>query len=222
MTIDIQSTVEAIPETALAWHVSGKGAILATVVETWGSAPRRVGGQLVVSAEGEIEGSVSGGCVEGAVIFEAMDALETGKSKLLDYGVSDGDAFAIGFIIQRHVARHDGRIERDTSLPDAIERTYELAHDLGLFGIAKVQVVGGRQRLGANRGQVAISLGHCLFAALDRVRFDITRGYVAAKGDHLGRADHVQSLVAGEALSKLTHGEVFFLGKLQDTRATAL
>ena len=96
MTIDIQSTVEAIPETALAWHVSGKGAILATVVETWGSAPRRVGGQLVVSAEGEIEGSVSGGCVEGAVIFEAMDALETGKSKLLDYGVSDGDAFAVG------------------------------------------------------------------------------------------------------------------------------
>ncbi len=96
MTIDIQSTVEAIPETALAWHVSGKGAILATVVDTWGSAPRRVGGQLVVSAEGEIEGSVSGGCVEGAVIFEAMDALETGKSKLLDYGVSDGDAFAVG------------------------------------------------------------------------------------------------------------------------------
>ena len=66
------------------------------MVETWGSAPRRVGGQLVVSAEGEIEGSVSGGCVEGAVIFEAMDALETGKSKLLDYGVSDGDAFAVG------------------------------------------------------------------------------------------------------------------------------
>ena len=96
MTIDIQSTVEAIPETALAWHLSGKGAILATVVETWGSAPRRVGGQLVVSAEGEIEGSVSGGCVEGAVIFEAMDALETGQSKLLDYGVSDGDAFAVG------------------------------------------------------------------------------------------------------------------------------
>ncbi len=96
MTLNLENTVEGIPETALFWHKSGKGATLATVVETWGSAPRRIGGQLVVSAEGEMEGSVSGGCVEAAVIFEAMDALETGKSKLLEYGVSDGDAFAVG------------------------------------------------------------------------------------------------------------------------------
>ena len=96
MTLKLKHTVEAIPETALCWHKLGKGAILATVVETWGSAPRRVGGQLVVSAEGKMEGSVSGGCVEAAVIFEAMDAIKTKKSKLLEYGVSDGDAFAVG------------------------------------------------------------------------------------------------------------------------------
>jgi xanthine dehydrogenase accessory factor len=85
-----------IPETALAWHRAGKGAALATVVETWGSAPRRVGSQLAISGEGEIAGSVSGGCVEGAVVAEALDAIEAGKPVLLRYGVSDGDAFAVG------------------------------------------------------------------------------------------------------------------------------
>ena len=85
-----------IPETALAWHRDGRGAVLATVVETWGSAPRRVGSQLVISGRGEIEGSVSGGCVEGAVVTEALEALEQGAQRLLEYGVSDGDAFAVG------------------------------------------------------------------------------------------------------------------------------
>ncbi|VVT26878.1 XdhC/CoxI family protein [Roseovarius sp. EC-HK134] len=85
-----------IPETALAWHRAGKGAALATVVEAWGSAPRRVGSQLAISGAGEIAGSVSGGCVEGAVVLEAVEAIETGKPVLLDYGVSDGDAFAVG------------------------------------------------------------------------------------------------------------------------------
>lgn len=85
-----------IPETALAWHRAGKGAALATVVETWGSAPRRVGSQLAISGAGEISGSVSGGCVEGAVVAEALDAIEAGKPVMLEYGVSDGDAFAVG------------------------------------------------------------------------------------------------------------------------------
>ena len=85
-----------IPEQALAWHRSGKEAALATVVETWGSAPRRVGSQLAISGAGEIAGSVSGGCVEGAVVAEALDAIETGKPVMLEYGVSDGDAFAVG------------------------------------------------------------------------------------------------------------------------------
>lgn len=85
-----------IPEIALGWHRSGVGAVLATVVETWGSAPRRVGAQLAISGKGQIEGSVSGGCVEGAVIVEAMEALETGTQRLLEFGVSDEDAFAVG------------------------------------------------------------------------------------------------------------------------------
>jgi xanthine dehydrogenase accessory factor len=84
------------PETALQWHRDGRGAVLATVVETWGSAPRRIGAQLAISGDGHMRGSVSGGCVEGAVILEAQDALEKGEMRLLEYGVSDDDAFAVG------------------------------------------------------------------------------------------------------------------------------
>lgn len=85
-----------VPETALAWRRAGQKVALATVVDTWGSAPRRCGAQMVVSSEGEMEGSVSGGCVEGAVIVEALEVIETGCPRIVEYGVSDGDAFAVG------------------------------------------------------------------------------------------------------------------------------
>jgi xanthine dehydrogenase accessory factor len=87
---------DSSPERALEWHRSGRGAALATVVETWGSAPRRVGSQLVIGGDGRIEGSVSGGCVEGAVIVEAIEAIHEGEARLLEFGVSDEDAFAVG------------------------------------------------------------------------------------------------------------------------------
>lgn len=93
---DTAELLDSAAKTALRWHRAGQGAALATVVQTWGSAPRRVGSQLVVSGDGRIEGSVSGGCVEGAVIFEAQDALRDGKHRVLEFGVSDGDAFAVG------------------------------------------------------------------------------------------------------------------------------
>ncbi|MEO1502881.1 MAG: XdhC/CoxI family protein [Pseudomonadota bacterium] len=85
-----------IPEQALAWRRAGKGAALATVVQTWGSAPRQAGAQLAVSSDGELTGSVSGGCVEGAVTAEALEAIEDGKPRILEFGVSDDDAFAVG------------------------------------------------------------------------------------------------------------------------------
>ena len=67
--------MDQIPEQALDWFRAGKGAALATVVETWGSAPRRVGAMLAVSGEGELVGSVSGGCVEGAVYELGQEVL---------------------------------------------------------------------------------------------------------------------------------------------------
>ncbi|MFS4580212.1 XdhC family protein [Phaeobacter sp. C3_T13_0] len=100
MTTPSLQRFDNIPETALDWHCAGKaagqGAALATVVETWGSAPRRTGSQLVVASDGRIEGSVSGGCVEGAVIVAAQEAINTGHHQVLEFGVSDEDAFAVG------------------------------------------------------------------------------------------------------------------------------
>jgi xanthine dehydrogenase accessory factor len=87
---------DRIPEGALDWARAGKGVALATVVETWGSAPRPKGSQLAISAEAEMIGSVSGGCVEGAVVAEALEALEDGRPRMLTYGVSDEEAFAVG------------------------------------------------------------------------------------------------------------------------------
>jgi len=92
----MRTDFDEIPEQALAWHRAGKGAALATVVQTWGSAPRPVGSQLAISGESEILGSVSGGCVEGAVIFEALEAIADGDSRVLTYGVADETAFDVG------------------------------------------------------------------------------------------------------------------------------
>ena len=88
-------SLDDAPRAALEWHRAGKGAALATVIETWGSAPRPRGSQLAVSGQAEIVGSVSGGCVEGAVVAEALDALADGRHRVLDYGVSDDEAFAV-------------------------------------------------------------------------------------------------------------------------------
>lgn len=87
---------DSIPEIALDWHRSGRGAALATVIETWGSAPRQAGSQLVISGSGEMMGSVSGGCVEGAVVTEAQAALLDRRSRILTFGVSDETAFSVG------------------------------------------------------------------------------------------------------------------------------
>lgn len=86
----------SIPETALDWIRAGRQVALATVVKTWGSAPRPVGSQLVIDSDTNFQGSVSGGCVEGAVIFEAGDAMQDGTCRILSFGVSDDTAFEVG------------------------------------------------------------------------------------------------------------------------------
>lgn len=78
------------------WLEEGRAVAIATVVETWGSAPRPVGSHLVIDAEGNFEGSVSGGCVEGAVVAEAADVISEGKSRMLEFGVADETAWQVG------------------------------------------------------------------------------------------------------------------------------
>ncbi len=82
--------------TALTWHDAGRSVALATVVQTWGSSPRPAGSNLVIAADGAFEGSVSGGCVEGAVIHAAKKVIENGQSRLLEFGVTDDEAWEVG------------------------------------------------------------------------------------------------------------------------------
>jgi xanthine/CO dehydrogenase XdhC/CoxF family maturation factor len=81
---------------AEAWRRAGRGVALATVVETWGSAPRPVGSHLVIDEAGNFLGSVSGGCVEGAVITDAVDVIADGKPRTLEFGVADETAWRVG------------------------------------------------------------------------------------------------------------------------------
>ena len=85
-----------ILEQANDWLSEGRKLALATVIETWGSAPQPVGSQLVIDEEGNFIGSVSGGCVEGAVVTEAIDAIASGKPKVLAFGVADETAWQVG------------------------------------------------------------------------------------------------------------------------------
>ncbi len=81
---------------ALAWTDAGRKVALATVIETWGSAPRPVGSQLAICDDATFIGSVSGGCIEGDVVTRAGDVFETGKPEILEYGVADARAWEVG------------------------------------------------------------------------------------------------------------------------------
>ena len=83
-------------DSAQAWIESGHHVAIGTVVKTWGSAPRPAGSQIAVRDDGAFVGSVSGGCVEGAVIEEAQAAMRDGKTRKLEFGVSDEQAWSVG------------------------------------------------------------------------------------------------------------------------------
>ncbi len=78
------------------WRDEGKRVALATVVKVWGSAPRPVGSKMAMTSVGDMAGSVSGGCVEGAVFEEAQNVLQSGQPKLLHFGVTNEEAWAVG------------------------------------------------------------------------------------------------------------------------------
>jgi xanthine dehydrogenase accessory factor len=78
------------------WRSQGRRVALARVVDIEGSGPRLPGAAMAVADDGEVAGSVSGGCVEGAVVSEALEILETGERRLVTFGYSDDEAFAVG------------------------------------------------------------------------------------------------------------------------------
>lgn len=90
------ATENDILQEAQSWRTAGRAVAVATVVETWGSAPRPVGSHLVVDEDGLFLGSVSGGCVEGDVVAEAVDVIGSGVPRLLEFGVADDIAWKAG------------------------------------------------------------------------------------------------------------------------------
>ena len=87
---------EDVLATAAEWRRAGRSVAIATVVSTWGSSPRPAGSQLAVDDGGTFVGSVSGGCIEGAVVREALEVMAEGAPRLLDFGVTNEQAWDVG------------------------------------------------------------------------------------------------------------------------------
>ena len=105
---------------ALDWLAEGRGVALATVIQTWGSAPQPVGSQLLVDADGDFLGSVSGGCVEAEVITEAADVIATGEPKALEFGVEDTTAWKVGLACGGAIRIFVEKVETGGGFPDSV------------------------------------------------------------------------------------------------------
>ena len=92
----VSADLTEVLEIAAEWQAAGRRVAIATVVDTWGSSPRPLGSQLLIDEQGAFLGSVSGGCIEGAVIGEALEVIASGAPRLLDFGVSDEQAWEVG------------------------------------------------------------------------------------------------------------------------------
>lgn len=114
-------TQEDILQRARDWRAAGRGVALATVVRTWGSSPRPVGSHLAVEEGGSFVGSVSGGCIEGAVIREALSVLAQGRPRVLDFGVTDEQAWEVGLACGGRVQVYAERLPSAALLDPVIE-----------------------------------------------------------------------------------------------------
>jgi xanthine/CO dehydrogenase XdhC/CoxF family maturation factor len=94
-TAGISNDDDVLSEAAL-WREQGRDVALATVVRTWGSSPRPIGSHLAIDGDSNFVGSVSGGCIEGAVIHEALEVMKDGKPRVLEYGVTNEMAWEVG------------------------------------------------------------------------------------------------------------------------------
>lgn len=111
MATNAALNADDILQTAVAWREQGRQVALATVVNTWGSSPRPVGSHLAVNDASDFVGSVSGGCIEGAVIQEALKTMQDGAPRLLDFGVSNEMAWEVGLACGGKVQVYVERVE---------------------------------------------------------------------------------------------------------------
>lgn len=108
--------------TETAWRNAGHKTAIATVIQTWGSAPRRRGAHLIVRDDGLFEGSVSGGCVEGDVIAQAIEVIAAGHAKRVDYGVSEARAWEVGLACGGQISIFVQPIHKDGFPSELIEQ----------------------------------------------------------------------------------------------------
>jgi xanthine dehydrogenase accessory factor len=163
---------------ALDWIAEGRGVALATVIQTWGSAPQPVGSYLLIDADGNFLGSVSGGCVEAEVISEASEVIADGKPKSLEYGVEDDTAWKVGlacggsirvFVEKMHGEGREGLLRR--LVGDVAAR-----HRVALV----TDLVTGAQSLAHSPD----ALGHDLAPALDDAfRRDQSMAVTGSRGE---------------------------------------
>ena len=175
------------------WWEAGDTVGLATVVRTFRSAPRDPGAALAVSAEGEVTGSVSGGCVEGAVYELSLDVCETGHPVLQTYGVSDDDAFAVGLtcggILDIFVEPIDkARFPELGEIAAAVERGEP---------VAVATVIAGPGRIGARR---------VIWAAGEAAQGAAGDGWHAGASGTLGSGDRLDAAVDDDARGMLAQG----------------
>jgi xanthine dehydrogenase accessory factor len=196
---------------ARAWLADGHRVALATVVRTWGSAPRRAGSHLLVREDGLFEGSVSGGCVEGETIVEAQDALAAGRSRLLEFGVEDAVAWRVGLGCGGRVAVLVEPIAPgafDPALLDHIERE----RAAGRAGLVTHDLAGGPALAGDHPG-------------LDRfvARHDPPRRLAIIGAVHIAQTLAPAARLLGHAVTIIDPREAFaaterFAGEALDTR----
>lgn len=155
------------------WQAAGQRVALATVVKVWGSAPRPPGSKMAISSGGDMAGSVSGGCVEGAVFEESQTVLTSGKPKLLRFGVSDEVAWSVGLSCGGEIEILVERLEREEGAQYEVQRALTAALAAERL-CALVTLLGGEamgdQRLVFPDGEVVGSLGPELDRALDAER----------------------------------------------------
>lgn len=141
-------------EAAQTWLDRDSHVAVATVIGTWGSAPVPVGGQMVIARDGSFHGSVSGGCVEGEVIAEAEDVLESGKPQTLTFGVSDETAWGVGLPCGGEIKVYLERLEASGADSDFVTQALQ-AHERRDGLVIATNLNTGERKL-YNRGDATL------------------------------------------------------------------
>jgi xanthine dehydrogenase accessory factor len=154
---------------ALDWLNEGRGVALATVIQTWGSAPQPVGSQLLIDAEGNFLGSVSGGCVEAEVITEAADIIATGRPKSLEFGVEDDKAWSVGLACGGAIRIFVERVAAERPAGELLPELVKAIHARRAVALV-TNLASGAQRLVHASGEFGPDLAPALDDAFSRGR----------------------------------------------------